>query len=46
MLHFDDDEMEWAALEAHAPDINVVKIDYKNGKIFDGINHIMKLIGI
>jgi len=46
MLHFDDDEYEWAALEAHAPDINVVKIDYRNGKIFDGFKHIMKLIGI
>ena len=46
VLHFDDDEYEWAALEAHAPHIKIAKIDYKSGKIFDGFKNIMKLIGI
>ena len=45
LLHFDDDEMEWVALETAAPHIKLVKIDYQTGNIIDGLQHI-KEIGI
>ena len=43
VLHFDDDEFEWAAIEQNTPHIKIVKINYKTGQIIDGLQHIEEI---
>ena len=43
LLHFDDDEFEWAAIEQNTPHIKIVKIDYKTGQIIDGAQHLEEM---
>jgi hypothetical protein len=43
LLHFDDDEMEWIALQGKAPEIKLVKIDYQTGNIIEGLGHIEEM---
>jgi FMN phosphatase YigB (HAD superfamily) len=43
LLHFDDDDFEWAAIEQKAPHIKIVKINYQTGDIIDGLQHIKEM---
>jgi len=45
ILHFDDDDYEIAAIEKHAPEIKYVTIDYTDGAITSGQEHIDELLG-
>jgi hypothetical protein len=44
-LHFDDDEYEMAAIKQLAPEIGTVQIDYTNGAIRAGQEHIDRILG-
>ena len=45
ILHFDDDDYEIAAIAEHAPEIGYVKVNYANGEIESGQEHINRLLG-
>ena len=45
VLHFDDDEFEMAAIEQGAPEIGTVQINYANGAIKIGQEHIDRILG-
>jgi len=45
VLHFDDDEFEIAAIDQIAPEIGTVQINYTNGAIKSGQDHIDRLLG-
>ena len=44
-LHFDDDDYEIAAIAEHTPEIGYVKVNYANGEIESGQEHINQLLG-
>jgi FMN phosphatase YigB (HAD superfamily) len=45
VLHFDDDEFEIAAIDQIAPEIGAVQINYTNGAIKSGQEHIDRILG-
>ncbi len=45
LLHFDDDEFELAAIDQIAPEIGTVRINYSDGSIMSGQEHIDRLLG-
>ena len=44
-LHFDDDEEEWRTIEENLPNIKLMKVDYKTGKIQKDLDEIIKKSG-
>ena len=45
ILHFDDDEFELAAIDQFAPEIGSVRINYSDGSIISGQEHIERILG-
>ncbi len=45
ILHFDDDEFELGPIDQLAPEIGTVRINFEDGSIMSGQEHIDKLLG-